>query len=44
MTVTGHLDDKVHVPKEVKVTMKGAEVTVKGPKGEDSVLKIVKTY
>ncbi len=33
MTVTGHLDDKVHVPKEVKVTMKGAEVTVKGPKG-----------
>jgi len=33
MTVTGHLDERVHVPKEVKVAMKGAEVTVKGPKG-----------
>lgn len=34
MTVTGHLDEKVHVPKEVKATMKGTEVTVKGPKGQ----------
>jgi large subunit ribosomal protein L6 len=34
MTVTGHLDDKVQVPKEVKASMKGTEVTVKGPKGQ----------
>ncbi len=34
MTVTGHLDDTVHVPTEVKVTMKGSELTAKGPKGQ----------
>ncbi|MCU0860822.1 MAG: 50S ribosomal protein L6 [Methanomassiliicoccales archaeon] len=34
MTVTGHLDDKVHVPAEVKASMKGTEVTVKGSKGQ----------
>ena len=33
MTITGHLDEKVPVPNEVKVTMNGTEVTVKGPKG-----------
>ncbi|MBN1110017.1 MAG: 50S ribosomal protein L6 [Methanomassiliicoccales archaeon] len=34
MTVAGYLDDKVQVPKEVQATMKGTEVTVKGPKGQ----------
>lgn len=34
MTVTGHLDDKVLIPTEVKASMKGTAVTVKGPKGQ----------
>jgi large subunit ribosomal protein L6 len=33
MTIAGHIEEKVEVPKEVKVTMDGAKISMKGPFG-----------
>jgi large subunit ribosomal protein L6 len=33
MVVSGHIEEKVEVPKDVHVTMAGTKMTVKGPKG-----------
>ncbi|HSV41888.1 MAG TPA: 50S ribosomal protein L6 [Methanomassiliicoccales archaeon] len=33
MTVTGHIEEKVEVPKGVQVTMAGTKLTAKGPNG-----------
>jgi len=33
MVVSGHIEEKIEVPKEVHVTLVGTKMTVKGPKG-----------
>ena len=33
MTVSGYIEEKIEIPKDVKVTMDGQKLTVKGPNG-----------